>query len=86
MSDAQVQGVPIAANPAPSARPRASLGRVLDDLGSMLLELVHGDPERAEPVGSVVIHDPEDSPVLPPHALVLGVGVSDPATIAALIT
>jgi PucR-like helix-turn-helix protein len=77
--------VPIAANPVPSARPRASLGRVLDDLGSMLLELVHGDPERAEPIGSVVIHDPEDSPVLPPHALVLGVGVSDPAVIAGLL-
>lgn len=75
----------IAANPAPAARPRASLGRVLDDLGSMLLELVHGDPERAEPIGSVVIHDPEDSPVLPPRALVLGVGVGDPAAIAALI-
>jgi DNA-binding PucR family transcriptional regulator len=59
---------------------------VLDDLGSMLLELVHGDPERAEPVGSVVIHDPEDSPVLPPRALVLGVGVSDPTVIADLIT
>src|SRR5689334_8640145 len=51
----------------------------------MLLELVHGDPERAEPVGAVVIHDPEDSPVLPPHALVLGVGVSDPAAITELL-
>ncbi|MGW4945002.1 PucR family transcriptional regulator [Actinoplanes sp. NPDC004185] len=58
---------------------------MLDDLGSMLLELVHGDPERAEPVGSVVIHDPEDSPVLPPHALVLGVGLSDPAAITELL-
>ncbi len=78
--------MPITANPAaPSARPRTSLGRVLDDLGSMLLELVHGDPDSAEPVGSVVIHDPEDSPVLPPHALVLGVGVRDPAAIAELI-
>jgi hypothetical protein len=77
--------VPIAADPTPSARPRASLGRVLDDLGSMLLELVHGDPERADPVGSVVIHDPEDSPVLPQRALVLGVGVSDPEAIAELI-
>jgi hypothetical protein len=58
---------------------------VLDDLGSMLLELVHGDPERAEPVGSVVIHDPEDSPVLSPRALVLGVGISDPAVISGLL-
>ncbi|MFY1690286.1 PucR family transcriptional regulator [Plantactinospora sp. WMMB782] len=58
---------------------------MLDDLGSMLLELVHGDPERAEPVGAVAIHDPDDNPVLPPRALVLGVGVSDPAVIVDLI-
>ncbi len=77
--------MPIATNPASSTRLRASLGRLLDHLGSMLLELVHGDPEHAEPVGPVVIHDPEDSPVLPPHALVLGVGVSDPAAISALV-
>lgn len=59
-------------------RPRASLGRVLDDLGASLLELVHGDPERAPDIGGVVIHDPADAPVLPPGALVLGVGVTGP--------
>ena len=41
-------------------RPRASLGRVLDDLGATLLDLVHGDAERADEIGGVVIHDPVD--------------------------
>ncbi len=56
-------------------RPRASLGRVLDDLGDTLLELVHGDGERPDEIDAVVIHDPMDEPAMPPHALVLGVGL-----------
>jgi DNA-binding PucR family transcriptional regulator len=68
-----------------SIRPRASLGRVLDDLGATLLELVHGDPERAGDIGGVVIHDPLDQPVLPQHALVLGVGVEGPSQVAATL-
>ena len=71
--------------PASSSKPRASLGRVLDDLGATLLDLVHGVPEVAEEIGGVVIHDPVDDPVLPPHALVLGVGLADPAEVAALL-
>ncbi|MFI5713106.1 PucR family transcriptional regulator [Kribbella sp. NPDC051620] len=63
-------------------RPRASLGRVLDDLGATLLELVHGDPDQPAEIGGVVIHDPLDEPVLPRHALVLGVGLQEPALIA----
>ena len=58
-----------------SQRPRASLGRVLDDLGDSMLELVAGDPDHEGDIGGVVIHDPEDEPVHPPGALVLGVGV-----------
>ena len=58
-----------------SQRPRASLGRVLDDLGDSMLELVAGDPDHEGDIGGVVIHDPEDEPVHPPCALVLGVGV-----------
>ncbi len=54
----------------PPPRPRAGLGRVLDDLGATLLDLVHGDAERADEIGGVVIHDPVDVPVLPPQALV----------------
>ena len=56
-------------------RPRASLGRVLDDLGATLLDLVHGDAGSTSEISGVVIHDRVDRPVLPPNALVLGVGV-----------
>src|SRR5690348_1529998 len=66
-------------------RPHASLGRVLDDLGTTLLELIHGDPDKAGAIGGVVIHDPLDEPVLPQHALVLGVGLGDAEGIAALL-
>ncbi|WP_112239815.1 PucR family transcriptional regulator [Kribbella monticola] len=66
-------------------RPRASLGRVLDDLGDTLLELVHGDADQPAELGGVVIHDPVDEPVLPRHALVLGVGLQDTAAIAQLL-
>jgi hypothetical protein len=58
-----------------SQRPRASLGRVLEDLGDSFLELVAGDPEHEGEIGGIVIHDPDDEPVQPPGALVLGVGV-----------
>jgi DNA-binding PucR family transcriptional regulator len=68
-----------------NARPRATLGRVLDDLGATLLDLAHGDPDRHRDIGGVVIYDPLDQPVLPPHALVLGVGVDAPEEIAALL-
>lgn len=70
---------------APSARPRASLGRVLDDLGATLLDLVYGDPDAGHDIGGVVIHDPVDEPVLPAHALVLGVGLDDPDQVATLL-
>ena len=66
-------------------RPQASLGRVLDDLGATLLELIHGDPGRAGDIGGVAIHDPLDEPVLPAHALVLGVGLHDPDEIVAVL-
>jgi DNA-binding PucR family transcriptional regulator len=60
-------------------RPHASLGRVLDDLGSTLLELVRGDANQPGDIGGIAIHDPLEEPALPSHALVLGVAVSDPA-------
>lgn len=64
---------------------RASLGRVLDDLGATLLDLVRGDPERGGAISGVVIHDPVDSPVLSRDALVLGVGVEGADAIVALL-
>lgn len=66
-------------------RPHASLGRVLDDLGATLLELVVGEPDLAGNIGGVAIHDPLDEPALPQHALVLGVGLRDPDEICALL-
>ena len=58
---------------------------MLEDLGTTLLDLVCGDPDAAGDLGGVVIHDPLDEPVPPPHALVLGVGLQDPAEIARLL-
>jgi hypothetical protein len=46
---------------------------------------VHGEPEKAGDIGGVAIHDPLDEPVLPHHALVLGIGLAEPAEIAALL-
>ncbi|GAB2971718.1 PucR family transcriptional regulator [Amycolatopsis acidiphila] len=66
-------------------RPHASLGRVLDDLGDTLLDLVHGDPDQVGGIGGVAIHDPLEEPVLPQHALVLGVGVSEPGDVVRLL-
>ncbi|MFJ1759199.1 PucR family transcriptional regulator [Amycolatopsis sp. NPDC088138] len=62
-------------------RPHASLGRVLDDLGGTLLDLVLGDADRAGDIGGVAIHDPLDEPALPQHALVLGVGLGEPGEV-----
>jgi DNA-binding PucR family transcriptional regulator len=66
-------------------RPHATLGRVLDDLGFTVLELVRGDPDQTADIGGVAIHDPMEEPVLPHHALVLGVGLRRPEEIAALL-
>ena len=66
-------------------RPRTSLGRLLDDLGTTLLQLVHGESTRGEHIGGLVIHDPIDGPVLPPRALVLGVGIHQATDIVALL-
>jgi len=64
---------------------RSSLGRVLDDLGLTLLEVAHGRIDTGRDVGGVVIYDPADEPLYPPHALVLGVGVRDAEQLAALL-
>jgi hypothetical protein len=65
--------------------PRTSLARVLEDLGSTLLELVHGDAGAGSEISGVVIHDPLDESAWPPRSLVFGIGVSEPDEIARLI-
>ena len=67
------------------ARSRATLGRALEDLGSTLLEVVHGEPDLAEEIGAVVIHDRLDSSALPLRSLVLGVGVGGSEEISRLL-
>lgn len=58
---------------------------MLEDLGTTLLELVCGDPDRAVHVGGIVIHDPTDESVSPRNAIVLGVGTRDPDAIIDLL-
>ncbi len=58
---------------------------MLDDLGATLLELVYGDAQQPGDIGGVVIYDPVDEPALPPGALVLGVGLREPAEITRLL-
>ncbi len=65
--------------------PRASLARVLEELGTTLLDVVCGDIELAGDIGGVVIYDPLDEPELPSNALVMGVGLHDPADIARVV-
>lgn len=73
-------------DPLNSAQPRATLGRVLEDLGTTLLTLAVGAPTGAERVGGVAIHDPYDRPELPVGAIVLGVGLRDEQDVCSLLS
>lgn len=68
-----------------TTRPRASLGRVVEDLGNTLLEVVCGAADGDAEIETVVIHDVLDDAMPMRGALVLGVGLSDPAEIAELL-
>ncbi|MFD7063497.1 PucR family transcriptional regulator [Streptomyces sp. NPDC059906] len=68
-----------------STHPARSLSRVLEDLGSTLLDLLHGDAEATGEIGGVGIHDPHDEQHYPPRAIVLGVGVHGAGQIAELL-
>ena len=71
-----------------TSHPRTGLERVLDDLGGTLLHLAHGriaGERGAAGIGGVVIHDPVEDSRLPDNALVLAVGVADPAGLIALL-
>lgn len=62
-----------------------TFGRVLDQLGSTLLEIAAGRPDPAEQIGGFAIYDPLDEPALPDRALMLGVGVDGCDQVARLI-
>jgi hypothetical protein len=63
----------------------ASFGRVLDHLGTTLLDIAAGQPDPTAQISGVVIYDPLDEPALPAGALVLGVGIRSSEQVAALI-
>lgn len=58
------------------SQPEATLGRVLDDLGSTFLRPVHTVPDLGQRVGGVTIHDPLDEQAHAEGAIVLGVGLT----------
>jgi DNA-binding PucR family transcriptional regulator len=68
-----------------NSRPRASLGRILHDLGSTVLDVAASPGDLDAEVTGVHIHDPLDEPPAPPGAIVLAVGVHGAAGIRALL-
>lgn len=61
------------------------LSRVIDHLGSTLLEVVAGDVTAGSTVERVVVHDADAQPELLSEAVVLAVGVSSSASLRALV-
>ncbi len=66
-------------------RPRASFGRMLDDLGTSLLELAYGVASSELEVSGIVIHDPTDAPEIPAGSLVCAIGLPDTESIIELL-
>lgn len=65
--------------------PRLSLLRVLEDLGSTLLEVLAGQVATARDITAMAIRDPAEPLVVPAGSVVLGVGVHGPAEVPALL-
>ncbi|KAB8194448.1 PucR family transcriptional regulator [Nonomuraea phyllanthi] len=66
-------------------RPRTSLGRILDDLGTTVLDVAASPGDLDAEVTGVHIYDPLDELIIPAGALLLGVGVQGAADICALL-
>ncbi|MEO3875577.1 helix-turn-helix domain-containing protein [Nonomuraea sp. B12E4] len=66
-------------------RPRASLGRILQDLGTTVLDVAASTGDLDAEVTGVHIFDPLDELIVPPGGIVLGVGVRGAAEICFLI-
>ncbi|MGY0499358.1 PucR family transcriptional regulator [Nocardia sp. FBN12] len=65
--------------------PLPSLGRIVDDLGSTLVTAVAGPSTADLRAGSVSIYDPADGVDVSPEGILLGVGVTEAATVKALL-
>ncbi|SDK46991.1 PucR family transcriptional regulator [Nonomuraea jiangxiensis] len=66
-------------------RPRASLGRILQDLGTTVLDVAASPGDLDAEVTGVHIFDPLDELIVPPGGIVLGVGVRGAAEVCFLI-
>jgi hypothetical protein len=66
-------------------RPRASLGRILQDLGTTVLDVAASPGDLDAEVTGVHIFDPLDEMIVPPGGIVLAVGVRGAAEICFLI-
>ncbi|MEO3892602.1 helix-turn-helix domain-containing protein [Nonomuraea sp. B5E05] len=66
-------------------RPRASLGRILHDLGTTLLDVAASPGDLDTEVTGVHIYDPLDELIVPPGGILLAVGVQRADDICALI-
>ncbi|NBE98300.1 PucR family transcriptional regulator [Nonomuraea sp. KC401] len=66
-------------------RPRASLGRILHDLGTTVLDVAASPGDLDTEVTGVHVYDPLDELIVPPGGIVLAVGVQGADDICALI-
>jgi DNA-binding PucR family transcriptional regulator len=64
---------------------RASLARVVKDLGDPFLEVVAGDVAPHKQVSAIVVLDPLHNSTFPPSAVVLGIGVHETTEICQVL-
>lgn len=67
------------------SQPRERLQRLVDELGSTLLRVIHAPGPLDAEVTGIAIYDPHDDLLVAPGELVLGVGIGDGAQTAALV-
>ncbi|MFI6906980.1 PucR family transcriptional regulator [Nonomuraea sp. NPDC050394] len=68
-----------------TSRPAINVRRILEDLGSSVLDVAVPSGDLDAEVTGVFIHDPADGQPIPPGGLLLGVGVTGPRRISDLL-
>ncbi|MEV4899675.1 hypothetical protein AB0K48_61250, partial [Nonomuraea sp. NPDC055795] len=68
-----------------TSRPPINVRRILEDLGSSVLDVAVSSGDLDAEVTGVFIHDPADGQPIPPGGLLLGVGVAGPRRIGDLL-